>query len=533
MKKFFLFFCYLLVLSFCASSQVANTIVDEYGHPANYRVNAFKSKIDLFLSVGKETKAISPFNYIPGDPLGTLVYLNGATTAKVTTRLRADSLAYYRYSIIENDTVLKLSDAKLTKVDFVWNERSDFPGYLTMDLGVSLVKNKKVTVKIYRLPNATEVTTLIIYNKPLPKSKLVAAYLFEKADSLGLKTMLKLRNDEKVSITDTIAGIFLERQKVDLDFAQNLLIKYSSSGKSYTLNLPSSWEYNTYDGNPSLFIDAINFKNPGDYEILLQNNVSNFYGFEQPQPYTILKFTVEKPFAISLTELFIAVAIVALIALLLILIIKRRNRSKLLTLNLKQELTKSELNTVRAQLNPHFVFNALSGIQNLMNNGSAEQANNYLGKFANLTRAILDERELISIDDEIKLLKDYISMEQLRFSFVADFKIDEEESFRYTDIPSMLLQPFVENAVKHGVATLKGEGRIEIGLFKEQQNIILMVKDNGKGFDKLAQTKGLGLKLSEKRIALLNTNYKNCPIELKIDSSSGTTVKIILNNWLI
>lgn len=533
MKKFFLFLCYLLVISFCASSQVANTIVDEYGHPVNYGVNAFTSKIELLLSVGKETKAISPFNFIPGDPLGTLVYLNGATTAKVTTRLRADSLAYYRYSIIENDTVVKFSDAKLTKVDFVWNERSDYPGYLTMDLGVSLVKDKKVTVKIYKLPNTTEVTTLIIYNKPLPKSKLVSAYLFEKTGMVSSKRMVKLKDDEEISITDTIAGIFLKRQKVDLDFAQSLIIKHGRNGQRYTLNLSSSWVYNSDDGNPSILIDAINFKNPGDYEILLQNNVAAFSGFEQPTPYTILKFTVEKPLAISLTELFIAVAIVALIALLLILIIKRRNRAKLLTLNLKQEVVKSELNTVRAQLNPHFVFNALSGIQNLMNNGSAEQANNYLGKFANLTRAILDERELISIEDEIKLLKDYISMEQLRFSFVADFKIDEEESFRYTDIPSMLLQPFVENAVKHGVSTLKGEGRIEIGLFKEQQNIILMVKDNGRGFDKLAQTKGLGLKLSEKRIALLNTNYKNCPIELKIDSSSGTTVKIILNNWLI
>lgn len=532
MKKSFLFFCYLLALSFCASSQVSSTIVDEYGYPVNYGVNSFTSKIRLSLSVGKETKSISPFNFIPGDPLGALVYLNGATTAKVTTRLRADSLAYYRYSVIENDTVVKFSNAKLTKVDFVWNERSDFPGYLTMDLGISLVKNKKITVKIYRLPNATEVTTLIIYNKPLPKSKLINAFLVKNNKVASLDKVVEIRNGVKFFITDSVKGIAIKRQKAELDFAQDLLVKYSENGKSYTVNLSSTWSY-MEDGNPAMFIDAINFKTPGDYEILLQTRVASFRGFDPPKAYSILRFTVDKPFAISSTELFVAIAIVALTSLLIILVIKRRNRAKLLTMNLKQELLKSELNTVRAQLNPHFVFNALSGIQNLMNNGSVEQANNYLGKFANLTRAILYERELISIEDEIKLLKDYISMEQLRFSFVAHFNINQEDSFRYTDIPSMLLQPFVENAVKHGVATLKGEGKIEIGLFKEHQNIIMMVKDNGKGFSKLEQTKGLGLKLSEKRILLLNTNYKNCPIELNIDSSSGTTVKIILNNWLI
>ena len=97
----------------------------------------------------------------------------------------------------------------------------------------------------------------------------------------------------------------------------------------------------------------------------------------------------------------------------------------------------------------------------------------------------------------------------------------------------MLLQPFVENAVKHGVSMLKDQGKIIIQFTRKENDIILSVTDNGKGFDITNKGEGLGLKLSQKRVSLLNMMYRECPISLEINSrSSGTVVSITLTKWL-
>jgi LytS/YehU family sensor histidine kinase len=97
----------------------------------------------------------------------------------------------------------------------------------------------------------------------------------------------------------------------------------------------------------------------------------------------------------------------------------------------------------------------------------------------------------------------------------------------------MLLQPFVENAVKHGMAQLKNGGEIVVGFTKDGKNLIITITDNGKGFDASKNYNGLGLKLSKKRIALLNDVYKECPITLQIDSApSNTAIRLILAHWL-
>jgi LytS/YehU family sensor histidine kinase len=200
--------------------------------------------------------------------------------------------------------------------------------------------------------------------------------------------------------------------------------------------------------------------------------------------------------------------------------------------NLQADAAKSELNMVRSQLNPHFIFNALSGIQSLMNKNEIEQANNYLNKFAALTRHVLDDSTTISVRDEITLLDDYLSMEQLRFAFKYEITADEEVN-QNLEIPVMLAQPFVENAVKHGVMLLKERGEITVNFTKRDKDLVISIADNGGGFDATKDHAGLGLKLSKKRIDLLNQTYKECPIMLQIKSTGGKTiVTITLTQWL-
>src|SRR5690606_4715961 len=141
---------------------------------------------------------------------------------------------------------------------------------------------------------------------------------------------------------------------------------------------------------------------------------------------------------------------------------KKRNKKKLAENEQQKNTAKLQLNSIRSQLNPHFLFNALSGIQNLMNKNEIDNANKYLSKFARLTRNVLDGKELISLSQEKTLLDDYLQMEQLRFGFKYEINHSENLDLDNIEIPSMLLQPFVENAVKHGISEKATDGKITV-----------------------------------------------------------------------
>ena len=183
------------------------------------------------------------------------------------------------------------------------------------------------------------------------------------------------------------------------------------------------------------------------------------------------------------------------------------------------------------------MFNALSSIQNLVNKNELLEANLYLAKFAGLTRKVLNstQQEMISLEEELKITDDYLQMEQLRFGFEYRIEADPSLSQSNIDIPAMLLQPFIENAVKHGIAMLNRSGLILVSIAADGHNFVLSVEDNGKGFDtgKIRSGDSFGLKLSEERISLLNQIYKHQPAKLLISSRPGQTiVSITLTNWI-
>ena len=229
----------------------------------------------------------------------------------------------------------------------------------------------------------------------------------------------------------------------------------------------------------------------------------------------------------------IVAAALGLIFLIFIYLIKKRNKKKLSENEQQKNSAKIQLTSIRSQLNPHFLFNALSGIQNLMNKNEVDNANKYLTKFARLTRNVLDNRELISLLQEKALLDDYLQMEQLRFGFKYEIDYSKDLNLENIEIPSMLLQPFVENAVKHGISQNAVNGNIKVTFTKHGRNLILVVLDNGNGFDTNKKTNGLGIQFSSSRIELLNSIYKENRFTLAIQSSmEGTKVSITLTDWL-
>lgn len=213
--------------------------------------------------------------------------------------------------------------------------------------------------------------------------------------------------------------------------------------------------------------------------------------------------------------------------------IRKRNKNKLIENEKQKNAAKIHLSTIRSQLNPHFLFNALSGVQNLMNKNQIDAANKYLSKFARLTRNILDDKDLVSLQQEKALLDDYLQMEQLRFSFNYTINHSEGLDLENIEIPSMLLQPFVENAVKHGVSHKATGGLITISFLEQGKDLILSISDNGNGFNTEQVSSGLGLQLSKDRMALLNGVYKENRFKLEISSTAiGTKIILTITGWL-
>ncbi|MNV85305.1 Sensor histidine kinase YehU [compost metagenome] len=124
-------------------------------------------------------------------------------------------------------------------------------------------------------------------------------------------------------------------------------------------------------------------------------------------------------------------------------------------------------------------------------------------------------------------------MEQLRFGFKYEIAHSENLDLDNIEIPSMLLQPFVENAVKHGISQKAADGKITITFIKQANDLVLTVTDNGKGFDPGKKSNGLGLSLSDGRIALLNNIYKENRFILAIQSTAdGSKISLTLADWL-
>ena len=185
-----------------------------------------------------------------------------------------------------------------------------------------------------------------------------------------------------------------------------------------------------------------------------------------------------------------------------------RKRKEQQLLKQREETGKIILNlrAIHGQLNPHFIFNSLNSIQGLINTNRISKANEYLSEFSNLMRNTLIDSDKIyhTLDKEINILSTYLKLEQLRFEFDYNFKIDESINISEIEFPTLLLQPLVENAVKHGVSGLRDEGEITIHFFRDNHNLIVEIMDNGKGFENKTQQNGYGWKLTDDKIELLN-----------------------------
>ncbi|MBK7958346.1 MAG: histidine kinase [Bacteroidetes bacterium] len=185
----------------------------------------------------------------------------------------------------------------------------------------------------------------------------------------------------------------------------------------------------------------------------------------------------------------------------------------------EKEIIDIQNQALRLHMNPHFIFNSINSIQGFYASGDVAMAKKYIGKFSTLLRLILDQskKDLIDINDEKMTIEYYLDLNKLRFENKFDYEIQIDESLLKSreEIPPMLIQPFIENAIIHGLAPLKRKGKIIVRIINEERYIRCEVEDNGVGraysrqLNRNKTFESTGIKVTEKRIELYNNTSSN------------------------
>ena len=242
-------------------------------------------------------------------------------------------------------------------------------------------------------------------------------------------------------------------------------------------------------------------------------------------------------------KLLLVIIAVVLISLFCGLFFYHRNKEREKTVQLQKQLAEFEHKALHLQMNPHFVFNCLAAISSFIMQNGKEDAIKYLSKFSKLMRLTLEfsKESAIPIDKEIEALQNYLELEQLRFSQKFDFSIHKSQEIEDdTAIPALLLQPYVENAIIHGVAPKESRGFIKIDFMLKADYLICTIEDNGIGIEtsqKMKENmmqvhKSMALEISKKRLETLEELENKKVIltvsELKNDDGTAKGTLIIL-----
>ena len=227
-------------------------------------------------------------------------------------------------------------------------------------------------------------------------------------------------------------------------------------------------------------------------------------------------------------------------------LLRQRKEREVLESQFRRELMEMEMSALRAQMNPHFLFNCLNSIKHFIIKNNPKDASRYLSKFSQLMRLILQNSKtpLVTLSHELKALELYMQMESLRFDNKFNFtvSVDEMVEADHIAIPPMILQPYVENAIWHGLMHKEGEGLLKIGVQRSNGSLNISIEDNGIGREKsmalksktATLRKSYGMQITSDRLALVKTIH-NIETEVMITDlkdnlgrAVGTRVELVI-----
>jgi hypothetical protein len=324
----------------------------------------------------------------------------------------------------------------------------------------------------------------------------------------------------------------LSYDKNNIHILTSVISNRNSIHKEYLYQLDGydqSWRYsNTGD------IQYTNLPH-GTYTFIVYGLNNDRVKSDKPATFT---FTIKKPFWSTWWFIVLEISSIFFIIYLIILYwknkIEKREREK-------ASISEFKMTALRSQMNPHFIFNAIGSIQHYILKNEVKQSYNYLSKFSMLIRNILNNsrQEYIFLQQEISTLQLYIELEQIRFTYPFKFVIEiDEELDMEMGIPTMLIQPYVENSIWHGLMPKETEGLLELLFKKRGDTLLVIIRDNGVGMERGNLTKkhhiSKGMSLTEQRIQTLestsNKKFVTTVIDLKNENgeSLGTEVHLII-----
>lgn len=284
----------------------------------------------------------------------------------------------------------------------------------------------------------------------------------------------------------------------------------------------------------------------GEYEFKIR--AVNNSGVKSKETKTI-SFIIKKPyweeiwfFVLVIFSIIIVIASISSVVLYIKLKeAKKRNF-------VEKELNKFRQQALSSQMNPHFIYNSLNSVQNYILKNDRKKSSDYLSRFGMLMRRILEnsQNSTISLKEEIEALKLYIELELIRFrnNFEFILEIESENILRETSVPPLIIQPYVENAIHHGLRNKIGDKFLKINILSKENHVKIIIEDNGIGREKAEEIKmrkmntykSLGTEITAKRINLFKDIFKNKIIVEIIDlyndkhESTGTRIELKINN---
>lgn len=350
-----------------------------------------------------------------------------------------------------------------------------------------------------------------------------------------------LINGEKKSIPDAILHLKYFENNITLNYSalyfqrrERLAIKLAIYKNDKLINQNSITSdiinlYSLSDGSYKFVISAYDIDYPN-----FNKGESSYYVTISPPFYKTWWFL-----------LLLVLFLISLTSAIIYFNLKRKQKIEIDKAKFEKDLSELSLKSLRSQMNPHFIFNCLNSIKDFINKNDKVSSNKYLTDFAKLIRLTLNisRKQYVYIMDEIDYLELYIQLEQMRFDKRFDYHIQNNiPEELYVEIPSMLLQPFVENAIRHGqIGQLEYRGQLDIDINVVDKSLIIIVNDNGLGIEKTklleekreTYNQSLALTILNEQIELIKKTYgQEISIDIKdrtIENKSGTSIIITID----
>jgi len=344
----------------------------------------------------------------------------------------------------------------------------------------------------------------------------------------------------KISINNETKNYF-DSRNLNFDSQQNN-ISISFSIPFYKYPSQIKYEYKFADKNDDWMetnSNVLNFASlsPGNYELLIRaKNFANQWSEPAIINFKIEpSFTQSKQFYLLVISVFILISVFGTRKYLLLKSAKINEKA-----DIENKIMELKQQAATAMMNPHFIFNSLNSIQSFINNHNIEEANLYLSNFAKLIRLNLDvtRNSYINLKEEFNRLKLYLSLEKLRFGHGFNYfiRIDDKINPGEIFIPNMIIQPFVENAIWHGILPNENKGNVIIHCSFDNKDLIIRISDNGIGINNSRNSKNntnisRGISIIKERLILLNGGKIEDLIKiipLNNENNQGTLVIISL-----